>query len=79
MRRFRVASDFAGRPGSFQVYAGHPGPGAHPLRFQSAWLRETYGGTIAPEVQLAFDRLCRLAREQEVPFEELCREAFAHS
>jgi hypothetical protein len=78
MKRFRVACEFGGRRGSFHVYAGEPAPGAHPLRYQAAWLREAYAATIAPEVWEAFGRLCDLARERDLPFEELCGRAFTH-
>jgi len=79
MKRFTVPCDLPDRRGSFHVYVGRPAPGAHPLQYQVAWLREIHEGTVDPEVLLAFGRLLEVAREGEVAFEELCAEAFDHS
>ncbi len=72
MKKFTVPCDFGGTKSPFDVYIGDPTPGRHPLHFQSAWLSTVRGGTIPQEVMESFDKLHKLALQNNVSFEDLC-------
>jgi hypothetical protein len=81
MRPFTVPIEMeCSRPGTatFRVFIGAPAPGAHPLAYQAAWLREVHGAGIEAEALQAFERLLGVAREAGVSFEELCQRSLGH-
>lgn len=53
LRRIRVPCRFGEESGTFVLYLGEPATGFDPHHFQVAWLRETRGGAVAPEVLAA--------------------------
>lgn len=72
MKRFTVPCDFSDVKYPFHVYVGEPTRGLHPLKYQEAWLREVRGGSIPAEVMDSFERLAKIAEENNVSFEDLC-------
>lgn len=72
MKRFTVPCDFGGQKAPFHVYVGEPRPDKHPLQNQSSWLSSERGGNIPPEVMDSFERLFKIAQENNVSFEDLC-------
>jgi hypothetical protein len=72
MKRFTVPCDFSGTKYPFHVYVGEPSDDCHPLKFQEAWLRSVRGGKIPDDVMDSFGRLHKIAKENNVSFEELC-------
>ena len=72
MKRFTVPCDFNGVKHPFHVYVGEPHPQRHPLQNQAWWLSSVRGGTIPQEVMDSFERLHKIALENNVSFEELC-------
>ena len=72
MKRFTVTCDFGGKKAPFHVYIGEPEPKKHPLQNQAWWLSSERGGTIPPDVMENFEKLHRIALENNVPFEDLC-------
>lgn len=72
MKRMTIPCDFGGKTAPFQIYIGEPEPKNHPLQFQSNWLAKERGGTIPPEVMEGFEKLHKIAIENNVSFEELC-------
>lgn len=73
MKRFTVPCDFSdGQRAPFHLYVGEPAPDLHPLRFQSAWLESERGGTVPRQVMDSFERLHKIALENNVSFEDLC-------
>jgi hypothetical protein len=72
MKRFTVPCDFAGVKYPFHVYIGEAIGGFHPLKYQAMWLTEVRGGSIPPEVMDSFERLQKIALENNVSFEDLC-------
>ena len=72
MKRFTIPCDFNGTKSPFHVYVGEPHPQRHPLQHQSWWLSSIRGGTIPQEVMDSFERLHKIALENNVSFEELC-------
>lgn len=72
MKRFTVPCNFGSQKAPFHVYIGKPLPDNHPLKYQEGWLRGKRGGTVPQEVMDAFERLHRIALENNVSFEDLC-------
>jgi hypothetical protein len=72
MKRFTIPCQFGETKAPFHVYVGQPAPGCHPLKYQTAWLREERGGVVPPEVLDSLARLLALAIENGVSFEDLC-------
>ena len=72
MKRFTVPCDFGGQKAPFHVYVGEPDPKKHPLQNQSWWLSSERGGNIPSEVMDSFERLFKIAQENNVSFEDLC-------
>jgi hypothetical protein len=72
MKRFTIPCDFNGTKYPFHVYVGEPHPQRHPLQFQAWWLSSVRGGTIPQEVMDSFERLHKIAQENNVSFEDLC-------
>lgn len=72
MKRFTIPCDFSGTKYPFHVYVGEPHPQRHPLQHQAWWLSNIRGGTIPQEVMDSFERLHKIALENNVSFEELC-------
>lgn len=72
MKRFTITCDFGGVKHPFHVYIGEPNPKKHPLQFQSWWLSSERGGTIPQEVMDSFEKLYKIAKENNVSFEDLC-------
>lgn len=79
MKKFTIPCDFGGKKAPFDVYIGEPADGFHPLQFQSQWLSKERGGTIPSDVMESFDKLWKLAKENDVSFEELCVYALGRS
>lgn len=71
-RHFMIPCDFGGRKVPFPLYVGEPKPDNHPLQNQSWWLSSERGGTIPAEVMDSFEKLHKIAKENNVSFEELC-------
>ena len=72
MKRFTIPCAFGIEMYPFHVYVGEPHPDQHPLKFQAAWLTEVRGGTIPDDVLDSFERLAKIAQENNVSFEDLC-------
>ncbi|MEA5471937.1 DUF2610 domain-containing protein [Spirulina sp. 06S082] len=72
MKRFTIPCDFGGQKAPFHAYIGNPVPGSHPLKYQAAWLKEERGGTIPSDVMDSFQKLYKIAQENNVSFEDLC-------
>ncbi|MDE3015485.1 MAG: DUF2610 domain-containing protein [Pseudomonadota bacterium] len=72
MKRFTIPCDFNGTKYPFHVYVGEPHPARHPLQHQAWWLSTIRGGTIPQEVMDSFERLHKIAIENNVSFEDLC-------
>ena len=72
MKRFTVPCDFNGSKHPFHIYVGEPHKSHHPLKYQQAWLSEERGGIIPQEVMDSFERLRKIAIENDVSFEDLC-------
>lgn len=72
MKRFTVPCDFNGVKYPFHVYVGEPHPQRHPLQHQAWWVSTIRGGNIPQEVMDSFERLHKIAIENNVSFEDLC-------
>lgn len=72
MKRFTVPCLFNETKHDFHVYVGDPHNNHHPLKYQQAWLSEVRDGAIPQEVMDSFERLQKIAIENNVSFEELC-------
>jgi len=72
MKRFTIPCDFAGVKYPFHVYVGEPNAEEHPLKYQELWLRTIRGGAIPSDVMSSFERLHKIALENNVSFEDLC-------
>ena len=72
MKRFTIPCDFNGTKYPFHVYVGEPHPARHPLQNQAWWLSTIRGGTIPQDVMDSFERLHKIAVENNVSFEDLC-------
>lgn len=72
MQHFMIPCDFGGRKAPFPIYVGEPKADAHPLQHQSSWLSSERGGSIPQEVMDSFEKLHKIAMENNVSFEELC-------
>jgi hypothetical protein len=72
MKRFTIPCDFNGQKYPFHVYVGEPNPQRHPLQHQAWWLSTVRGGTIPQDVMDSFERLHKIAIENNVSFEDLC-------
>lgn len=71
MKRFSVPCLFNEHKFPFNIYIGTPTDEFHPLHFQSAWLAKERSGQIPADVMDSFAKLYRIARENNVSFEEL--------
>ncbi len=56
MKKIETECDFGSRRRRVTFYLGRPAPGFHPLHFQAAWLRESWGGVVPEEVMEALRR-----------------------
>lgn len=72
MQHFMIPCDFGGRKAPFPIYVGEPKADSHPLHHQSWWLNSERGGSIPQEVMDSFEKLHKIALENNVSFEELC-------
>ncbi len=72
MKKFSIPCDFGGQKANFDFYIGEPKDGNHPLQNQSAWLSKERGGSVPQSVMDSFAKLLKLAKENNVSFEELC-------
>lgn len=72
MKRFSVPCDFGGRKAPFAIYVGEPNPKNHPLQHQAWWLSSERGGSIPQDVMDSFEKLWKIAQENNVSFEDLC-------
>ena len=72
MKKFKIPCDFSGQKIPFDLYVGEPRSDRHPLANQQNWLSTERGGSIPKEVMDSFDKLHKIAIENNVSFEELC-------
>lgn len=72
MKKFKIPCDFSGQKIPFDLYIGEPRNDRHPLANQQNWLSSERGGSIPKEVMDSFDKLHKIAIENNVSFEELC-------
>lgn len=72
MKKITIPCDFNGQKIPFPIYVGEPKPDKHPLQNQSSWLSSERGGSIPQEVMDSFEKLHTIAKENNVPFEDLC-------
>lgn len=72
MKKFKIPCDFSGQKVPFDLYIGEPRDDRHPLANQQNWLSTERQGTIPKEVMDSFDKLHKIALENNVSFEELC-------
>lgn len=79
MQYFMIPCDFGGRKAPWPLYVGEPKTDNHPLHFQSWWLSSERGGTIPQEVMDSFEKLHKIALENNVSFEELCTYAMSEA
>lgn len=72
MKRFTVPCDFGDKKHPFHVYIGEPVPNVHPLKYQAAWLKAKRGGKVPDDVMVSFEKLQKIALENNVSYEDLC-------
>lgn len=72
MKRFTIPCDFSGIKYPFHVYVTNVAWPKHPLEDQARWLKEERGGTIPKDVMDSFEKLHKIAHENNVSFVELC-------
>jgi hypothetical protein len=72
MKKITIPCDFNGQKIPFPIYVGEPRADKHPLQNQSWWLSSERGGSIPQEVMDSFEKLHNIAKENNVPFEDLC-------
>jgi tetratricopeptide (TPR) repeat protein len=72
MKRFTVPCDFNGVKYPFHVYVTDLKWPRHPLGDQARWLKEVRGGTVPKEVMDSFERLHKIAHENNVSLQDLC-------
>ncbi len=72
MKKFTIPCDFSGQKVPFELYIGEPDNDLHPLHYQRNWLSQQRYGTIPKAVMDAFERLQKIAAENNQSFEELC-------
>lgn len=66
MNKFTIPCDFRGTKHPYDIYAGEPADEDHPLRLQTAWLKEVCGGFVPQDVANSFEQL--LASPEELRF-----------
>lgn len=79
MKRLTIPCDFGGQKIPFHLYVGDPEPSKHPLQHQAHWLSSERGGSIPPEVMESFEKLHNIAKENGIPFEDLCMYAMGQA
>src|SRR5690606_36732981 len=79
VEQFMIPCDFGGRKAPFPIYVGEPKTDAHPLHYQAWWLSTERGGSIPQEVMDSFEKLHRIALENNVSFAELCAYAIGEA
>lgn len=72
VKELKIPCDFGGQVAPVSLYIGNPNPAQHPLNFQSKWLESERGGTIPQNVMDSFEKIQKLAEQNNVSFEELC-------
>lgn len=72
MKRFTIPCDFNGVKYPFHVYVTNVKWPTDPLEDQAKWLEEIRGGTIPKDVRESFQRLHKIAHENNVSFIDLC-------
>lgn len=72
MKRFTIPCDFGDKKHPFHVYVGKPIKTQHPLKYQAAWLQAQRGGYIPQDVMDSFEKLQKIALENNVSYEDLC-------
>lgn len=72
MKRITIPCEFGSKKSPFHVYVGDPDPKNHPLMHQASWLSSERGGSIPSDIMESFEKLHKIAIENNVPFEELC-------
>lgn len=75
--KFNVPCSFGGQVSEVAIYIGAPDSKHSPIFFQSKFIQDVKGGTIPPSVLESLEKLQKLAEENGVPFEELCRYALS--
>jgi len=79
MKKFKIQCDFGGQRAPFDVYVGDPRNDKHPLQMQAWWLSSSRGGSIPQEIMDSFEKLQKIAQENNVSFEDLCVYAFGNA
>ena len=72
MKKFKIPCQFKDSKIPFDLYVAEPDPKNHPLHFQQLWLSVNRGGYVPKEVMDAFQKLHKIAVENNRSFEELC-------
>ncbi len=73
--KFNIPCAFNGEVSEVAVFIGEPESKHSPIHFQSKFIQDTRGGVIPQSVFESLEKLQKLAIENGVPFEELCRYA----
>jgi hypothetical protein len=73
--KFNIPCGFNGDVSEVAVFIGNPEPKHSPIYFQSKFIQDARGGVIPSSVLEGLEKLQKLAVENGVPFEELCRYA----
>lgn len=71
-KRFTVTADFNGISYPLPVYITNVPLPKHPLEDQARWLKEERGGIIPEETMEQFQRLQKIAADNNVSFVDLC-------
>ena len=73
--KFNVPCAFGGQTSEVAIFIGSPESQHNPIYFQSKFIQDVKGGVIPQSVFDSLEKLQKLAIENGVPFEELCRYA----
>jgi hypothetical protein len=73
--KFNVPCAFGGKASEVAIFIGAPETKHNPIYFQAKFIQDVRGGVIPQSVFDSLEKLQKLAIENGVPFEELCRYA----
>lgn len=73
--KFNVPCAFNGQASEVAIFIGAPETKHNPIHFQAKFIQDIRGGVIPQSVFESLEKLQKLAIENGVPFEELCRYA----
>ncbi len=72
VKELKIPCNFGGQVSPVNLYIGNPNPNQHPINFQAKWLSEAKGGSVPQNIMESFEKIHKLAIDNNVPFEDLC-------